>query len=236
MRYVIAIALVGCTAVNDPGSLQRDEVRPEEYCGEISELVCEEYESCCPMPIQEDFNCVDMFTDLCREGFDELLGDPRVGYDPVIAAEVLTEGYAYILGFDGNDECDLEMADWFADRDGFLRFLSGTVPAEQTCTPMDLEDAPALFSCASTDLSCQIGATGWFCRPRHEVGEGCLSYLDCRDGLRCDGLLCARRLPPGEPCMDATDCQSLVCEDGGEGQVCQLRTDRIFCGFLLGVL
>lgn len=231
MRYALASLLFGCVVANDPAPYQQ--VHVGDFCRELSEVLCEAYDSCCNMPTMT-FDCVGTYRTPCEQELQPIFEDPRTGYDREIASEVLAEARDYIRGRNGHPACDLELADWYADRAGFSRFLTGTVPAGGDCSPADWTDGAAFLSCEGVAQACiaELITMEGVCEPKHREGEPCLTYLDCRDGLGCSGGQCRARAAVGQPCLTETDCESLVCDRPTTlpGR-CAVRTPAIFCLF-----
>lgn len=239
-----SMALPACSFVNDADDHQRggglEPVAPSEFCAELSELVCSAHLDCCPTATLDLNDCVSAFTSGCASEFGAIAADPRAGYDPLGAAEVLRQGREFAQG------CDPAVASWITARSGLLSVFAGTVEGGGTCTPNSATDFAAFFSCQETDQACvQVSADRWICADRLGVGESCTADTDCLDGLWCDGAglfvagSCAERRVAGEPCPKNQACQSLACAtpaDGGtEGTCVEATADAVYCG-LDGVL
>ncbi len=230
MRVVFACLLVGCSLVNAPddhrpgGGLEP--VPATAFCGGLAEAICDGYLDCCSTAAGERDACILQEQADCNDKLGGLLLDPRAGYDARVAPEVLAEGRTYAT------RCDVAISGWVTDRTGFFRVLRGTVDPGAECTPMNLFDLPAYFSCRELDQACvPEGLFGpSFCRDLRMIGGPCNTHNDCVDDLYCDaGRMCAPELANGSACRDGNDCASQACS----AAVCSDPTpDTVYCSAL----
>jgi hypothetical protein len=238
MRFVAPSTLViaglallpGCFLVNDPGDHQTKQVPADEFCGEFADVVCDAHLRCCSTATVAREQCVSNWTSICANQVGSLSLDPRTGYDPALAAEVLAEGRALTA------ECSVEVSAWFESRSGFQRVLAGTVAGGGECTPKNLLDFPAYFSCIERDQACvQVASNRSICAELRPEGDPCHAASDCAEGLWCDGGgpltegACAPTLAEGEPCTGNQQCESLVCDTDATGRCVIPEPDVIYC-------
>lgn len=229
MRLLLVL-LAGCSLINDPddhrpgGGL--DPVPATEFCGGFAEVACDAFLDCCSTAAVDRDACILEEQADCNDRLRGLLLDPRTGYDPRVASEVLEEGRSFVTS------CDVSITGWGANRTGFVRMFRGSVDPGGECTPMNVVDLPAYFSCRELDQACvSEGLFGSsFCRDLQTTGGRCNLDSDCVDDLYCAPMMgggtCAPVLATGEPCMEASDCASQFCG----ASVCEVpTTDRIFC-------
>jgi hypothetical protein len=215
-------------------------VQGQDVCTELAVLYCDAYFDCCSAAATRTETAFDMcLSDVsasCASGdgngpaIASLVADPRTGYDPQVAGEVLTEGEALVAS------CSLDLLRWTAERSGFQRVLTGTIARGEACTPRDVvppgADYPALFSCEGTDSACVAGGGRWSCLARQPAGASCVLYWDCEDGHFCQGVpflgaTCQPRKANGMPCSGAIECVSLFCSDA---MMCETPTqDDVYC-------
>ncbi len=227
--FAAALALLSaCSLVNDPADHQAlSPVPVEEICTEFATVVCEAHLACCSTATVAFQDCYSSWLSGCTNQIGSLAIDPRTGYDPRVAAEVLAEGRAFA------DACDTGVMAWIEARSGFSRVLTGTVGGGGDCSP--LTDLASHFSCMDLQQAClAAGFNGAACQDRHPVGDDCAGNYDCAEGLYCkgDGFLvagmCAERLAENQPCEDNSSCQSLVCD--GDTKLCVIPTvDSVYC-------
>lgn len=225
---LLALLTLSCSLVNDPSEHYAGTPIPaERFCRAVAELQCDAHLRCCAAPVEPDrASCVESVRSRCAMNatLGRLLLDERTGYDPSMAAAVLREGAGHA------DACSADILEWMLERSGLMRVFRGTIAPGGVCTPRDLNplafDTPALFSCQGADYSCAARTLmEWDCRPRRSDGS-CVLYWDCQDGLRCQALMCASRLPDGAACTGAPDCESRVC---GDGRCVTPTEEQIYC-------
>lgn len=254
----LAAGIFGCTAVNPPSAHQKP-VPSDQFCSQFADVVCQDYDTCCSkMPKSDPSVCVDDVTSFCTTNFGGILLDTQTGYDPLVAAAVLSEGRGFA------NTCSTNIANWALARSGFLRVLTGTVPGGQPCATnvTTFPSLPAFFSCEDTNQACvnQGGGT-WTCNDLRTQGQPCYGDQDClgdvdpAKGLWCQGSAlfrmgtCQPRLADGVPCPEGPACQSLVCEvsqgdggvagdggtspDGGTRTCVTLSQDAAYCALSL---
>lgn len=237
---LLAAVLSACSLVNDPSAHQggtpdagptdagAPPIAAAEVCSHYARVFCEGFFRCCGVaPERTDTNymdCMMMTRTACRDSYQQYIDDPRTGYDPQTAGEVVAEGMAYV------ETCDPDILEWYVERSGFQRALRGTVAPGDVCTPTNTMlnenfDIGALFSCEGSeracvcqggDVDCALGTPQWNCLTRAHDGGHCILYWDCEDGLRCDHSNismphCAARKPVGASCSDPSECESLAC-------------------------
>jgi hypothetical protein len=220
LGLALGLLLAGCTLVNDPGQHQ-DPIGENDFCEELARLSCTGLAECCPTPEANEVSfdeCVRLRESLCRaaELYGPVFEDPRTGYDPVVAAQVMAEGYAFI-----ENACDPGIYEWRFRRQGLYRVLTGTVEGGDFCTPEGEDDPAALFSCVASDPVCRPDFTGtrWSCTSSAGTeGEPCIAFLDCAAEHYCDAGTCRRSKADGEPCGEGIECLSLFCNPSGRCQ------------------
>lgn len=210
------------------------------FCGALAAVQCEAVLHCCPGVEWDDAQrtafrdgCTASVVEDCETRLLPVVGDPRVGYDPVRAATVFARGRRLTDPL----ACSLEFVDWYAsNEEGVLSLLQGTVLVGQDCSPMHETDVAALYSCRSS--ACQFVGGGVFrCAPRACPGEQCVGELACAGGLYCTSTFigsigrCSPRLPPREPCTSDAECESYVCDpEGSVPRLCRGRSAvDLFC-------
>ncbi len=224
--------LAACSVVNSPGDHQELEpVAVHEFCAEFAAVVCDAHLACCSSAAVDLDDCRSAWTASCASTVGTLATDPRSGYDPRIAAEVLEEGRSFTA------TCSTDALVWFESRAGFQRVLSGTVAGGEECTPNEALDLPAYVSCDDLDQAC-LGTGGGIsvCQDRRDVGEACGGHYDCTEGLFCEDFTpfilpgsCAVRLEDGAACTDDAQCASLFCPQATP-RVCVTPTsDEVYC-------
>lgn len=210
-----------------------------EFCRAYAEVYCEGYFGCCSAaerPEDAFDECVSNAQYACSNGTDAtgpvlgiIVADPRTGYDPRIAAEVIAEGRALVA------DCSTDLLRWTTERMGLQRGLTGSIEAGAECTPGPFVglrfDFAALFSCEGTNRACVERSGQWDCLTRRDVDASCRLYWDCLDGLYCtNGVLggtCQPRKANGGACSSGVECESLFCNRLG---LCADPTqDDVYC-------
>lgn len=263
----LAALLMGCSIVNDPGVHQEGMdagtggadgsagdgaagdggaagIPLQDLCPMLAELYCSNAERCCmegvmPRPAYDGTRCRNETESACASVYGLTATRSEIDYDPVLAADVLERGRALV------EACDPNVTSFYADRDGLLGGIVGTVAPADECTPNDsseLEVSIAILSCAEGRTCVQQSATRWLCLNPAPDDEPCQYTFDCASG-RCekDGLLDPQHCGPGEDdgsaCWRAEECASLACGwDAAERRFrCQPRTrDAVYCVYLQG--
>jgi hypothetical protein len=235
LRVVACIVLglgAGCSLVNDHGRHQApDGVAPisaDDLCTVLAHELCDARIRCCPDGVDETLEeCRADSEASCRTNLQVFLDDPRTGYDPQVAGEVVARGVALAA------DCDPDIADWAVN--DVLTVLRGTAVQGTTCRPRDADDLPALFQCRVEDnLVCRPEDSpllNWVCQGKSAEGGPCVASMHCQDGLYCDGGgglfiagTCQRRLGIGSTCTLNDQCATFVCDE-----TCQPKDTRIYC-------
>lgn len=243
MRAPMSLALAllctstaSCSIVDAPSQHVPDPIPASVLCDRLATVYCGAAAQCCPsadMGAAPDAgpgtSCTDLVASWCSHNdvVQGALGDSRTGYDPQIAGEVIAEA-TYMV-----QSCDLSFAHWLTQRDGFLRFLTGTVSEGLPClenTPLTMVPASAFFRCSGgggcfvEGVPMHLGEVTGTCRPQAADGRECQSDLDCRDGAYCantppdgatSGRSCRRQGVPGDHCTGDAMCASGVCSCSG---------------------
>jgi hypothetical protein len=208
-------------AGSDPG---RNRVPPSEACDRLSTIQCAAEIFCCPAAPTLEL-CRQAKAGACNLGgyFDDLAGDPLVGYDIDRAEAAFSE-------FEKRaSACDPTIVSWSISDPGFRGVARGTLPPGANCAPASPNDAGSvgkyiafLGSCADPEKMGCFGSPEeqtWTCTPRSTLGGRCLTELNCVDGLHCEYGLpegrCVERKANGIPCGSMLECQSLHCDVSG---------------------
>jgi hypothetical protein len=223
----------GCSFVNDHGRHQGPDgvapIRADDLCAILSHELCDARIRCCPDGVDETLEeCRADSEASCRTNLQVFLEDPRTGYDPQVAGEVVARGVALAA------ECDPDIADWAVN--DVLTVLRGTAVRGTTCRPRDADDLPALFQCRVEDnLVCRPEGSpllsDWICQGKSAEGGPCVASLHCQDGLYCNSAgdlfiagTCEQRLSTGASCTSNDQCATFVCD-----VTCQPKDTRIYC-------
>lgn len=240
---LLALALAplasSCLLAEPPSAHMTPPVAADDMCTRYAQLVCDGFDHCCDdaairsMAPSRDA-CVTMVVGGCTSGsfnLSMLVHDPRTGYDPAAAGQVLGIYGDYV------DACDPSVVEWSTRRDGFESALTGTVANGQPCLDGNpLSEYPAFLSCEDFSQACILtGLTTGNCTARHGAGQSCVLDFDCQDDLFCMGGMCRARLPNGGSCgpLDGSGtqqhraCQSSFCYHG----LCETPTrTHVYCG------
>jgi hypothetical protein len=226
-----------CLLAEPPSGHMTAPVPADDMCTRYAQLICDGFIHCCDDPAilaaaPPRDTCVQMVQSSCTSGtysLSMLCHDPRTGYDPIVAGQVLGTYGDYI------DACDPSVMTWSVRRDGFEEALQGTVANGQPCLNGNpLSEYPAFLSCEDFSQACILtGLTTGNCTARHPLGQSCVLDLDCQDGLYCAGNNCSRLLANGAVCGGADGsqhhgwCQSSFCFQGR----CETPTrTHVYCG------
>jgi hypothetical protein len=237
--WLLVFALVGCSAVNDPGrhqggSVEGDAGEPDagggpipadEFCGEFARLACTGRAECCPEGLPGSRQeCIEGVRSGCQQDLHPVFSDPRTGYSAEKASEVLQDGRALI------DACDPDIARWYVY--DLITVMRGTAAQGQNCTPdpSPQEDPAAFFSCERDDgqVCRPDNLTTWKCQGISAEDGQCAVLYHCQRGLYCTGLSgsCQPQKQLGEPCSKNEECASLLCTDAGE---CAEYDENAYC-------
>ena len=204
-------------------------VAASDFCTTLTGLLCKAEQACCQAAGQRYESaeaCLQAENASCLSDIQPAALDARTGYSPTRAAEKLNELSAKLAS------CDQAIGEWLVASDGLVAAFEGTVDAGGDCTPSGANDAAALLSCKGGSV-CRVTPFPLVgtCGAEKSSGEGCVSELECSEGLRCDppkalNGQCSARLPDGQRCSDNSDCESLLCAGG----TCAGRTqDAVYC-------
>jgi len=250
MRRFVALALAiasptigSCVLVDAPSNHESHPVSADDFCTRISEVICDGITECCDQPAVRAMYanrsmCVSRVATGCMNATPSLYAlvhSPVTGYDSALGGDVVAEARYRA------SQCDLTIAAWVHQREGFLRVFPGTVGPGGQCLmgdPAATANAPDFFSCSDPDHACQLDRTlrRGTCDARVGAGESCIVDLDCQDGMFCapSAIItgtCTALLPTGGACSHNTFdqgawCQSGVCSMG----VCQAATvSNVYC-------
>jgi len=174
----------------------------------------------------------------CRDHLkiDSVSMDSSTGFDPVVAEQAFSK-YEEMAS-----NCDTNVVFWGTSLEGLRGIIKGTIDPGQPCTPktvpgdtLDETGAAALASCKDpANTSCSHPAPLlWTCAPRVDVNLGCITDLNCLEGLYCDnpslmliGAVCKPRKAVGSPCVLPNECQSLICKNG---TCVEVNQQNVFC-------
>lgn len=233
---IAALALTGsmlgsCVLVNAPSNHEAHSISPDDFCTRLAEVICDGITHCCDNPSFVMMNhdrgmCVGRIQTVCTNGnpnVSQLVHDRRTGYDPALGGDVIAEA-RYRASV-----CDVSVAAWTHEREGFLRVFPGTVAPGNMCLmgdPTSAANAAAFLSCNDPGYACVIeSATHGACNQRVGAMRPCITDFDCTTGLYCaPGAVlarstCAPLLPTGGACShnladQPTWCASGVCTSG----------------------
>jgi hypothetical protein len=246
LLVALACALLAssCLLVNDPNAHAATPVDAEAFCGRFAQAVCDGYFHCCTDPSRNhifanESDCRVQAQMICTSGsnginLNAIIHDPRTGYDPLVAGEVLNQ-----LAYDAS-VCDPQVARWVQRRDGFERALTGTVENGAACLRDNpLTNVAAFLSCEDPTRACVLtGLTTGDCLLRRQAGESCVLDFDCREGLYCAPSVgansCAPRLPEGSACAHNGSDHGAWCESGvcAGGLCVRADANSVYCSFL----
>lgn len=216
----------------------RNRVQPGNICDRLSTIQCAAEACCCEKPARNFNACKKGMIAYCRENLriDVISRDDSTGFDPVVAEQVFSqyEGMA--------SRCDTNVVSWGTSLDGLRGIVKGTIDPGRPCTPrsdwgetLDEAGAASLASCkdpASTACS-HPAPLLWTCSPRGDVGAGCITDLNCFEGLYCEnpnlvllGATCKERKRKGSACTFPNECQSLICRDG---KCAEVNQQNVYC-------
>jgi len=207
-----------------------------EFCTELARGFCANADMCCTTAGTFDVAaCETNVTSLCRPVYGLTGTEPTLEYDGVAAYEALQRALALSAA------CELDPAlDFFADRDGLLAGIVGTLPGGSDCTPSMPRDPTrilvAALSCADGQSCHDDGAGSWFCRAPAMDGARCNNTYDSQSG-RCErrgfSQVCGPGEVPGTACLTAQECASLVCERTGPftRECAAANTDTLYCSY-----
>lgn len=239
---VTTLGTSSCLAVAPPGAHMSPPVAVDDFCTRLAQVTCDGFEQCCDdaatrMAAPDHTRCVQMIQSGCTSGMyslSTLIHDPRTGYDPFVAGQVIADAERYVA------TCDPTIVVWAARRDGFERALTGTVGPGGNCVNGNpIANYPALFSCEDLTESCILdtSATRGTCAARLGLHARCFLDFDCGDSMYCAPQVltstCEPRLANGGACNHdgsdrATWCQSSFCHAGA----CATPTrTNVYCGY-----
>jgi len=216
----------------------RNRVKPGNICDRLSTIQCAAESCCCKNPKRDFDECKDGMEEYCREHLkiDAVSSDSLTGFDPDIAEEGFSE-YEEMAS-----SCDTDVVSWGTSLDGLRSIIKGTIDEGKPCTPkgdwgktLDEAGAAALASCKDPEnTACSHPAVLiWTCLPRVDVGDGCITDLNCLEGLYCDnpnlalrGAQCKKRKKIGSACTYPNECQSLICKDG---ECAKVNQQNVYC-------
>lgn len=248
LALALALAAPGCLLVEPPsghmGGAASDAGPPDSglapvsataACGEIAMVACEGYETCCDSHSISMNDCITALQSACDRQLGPIFRDPKAGYDPEIAAEVVAEGRALVA------TCDLGVVPWYHARSGLQRVLQGTVAPSQQCAT-SADDAAAYFSCMDFSNGC-IGdaSSGFYCAARRATGFACHTDLDCVEADYCEGApgsnpifglpgRCQPRLAVGTACTIDAACATYLCDTRTTHQCAAVTQQTAYCG------
>jgi hypothetical protein len=216
----------------DDGPAPLTSVSAADFCTTLTTLLCQAEQACCQTAGVRYENveaCVQAENASCLSDIQPAALDARTGYSATGAAAKLNELQAKLVS------CDQAIGEWLVAADGLVAVFEGTVDAGGDCTPAGDTDAAALLSCKPGSV-CRVSpvllSAKGTCGAEKSSGEGCVSELECAQGLRCDppkdiiSGQCKARLPDGQGCVDNSDCESLLCAGGS----CTPRSqDAVYC-------
>ena len=243
----LGLALSGCLLVTPPSGhmgstdggadANLQPVTASAACGEIAIVACTGYENCCHDGHTVTMNdCITALQTSCDSRLGPVFRDPKTGFSPVVAAEVLAEGRALA------NACDPGIIAWYNSRSGLQRAMQGTIPAGQLCA-MRGDDAAAYFACRDFENGC-IGdnSAGYYCSARHGDDLACHSDPDCVADDYCEGgapggnpILgfpghCRPRLATGAPCTVDGACASFLCDTATTHLCVDVTSASAYCG------
>lgn len=226
----------GCfNAGTDPN---RNKVRSGNICDRLSTIQCAGEACCCDRPSRDFNECKQGMMQYCREHLrlDSISSDASTGFDPVVAEQVFGE-YEQMAS-----SCDINVVSWGTSFAGLRGIIKGTIDPGLPCTPrtqwgdtLDEAGAAALVSCKdpATTACSHPAILLWTCSPRADVGGGCITDLNCVDGLYCDnpdllvlGAVCKPRKAVGSACTLPNECQSLICRSG---KCVEVNQQNVYC-------
>lgn len=229
----------GAPACFDAGiDPNRNRVQPGNICDRLTTIQCAAEACCCDAPGRDFSTCKEVMLQACRESLriDAISSDPATGFDEVFAERVFGE-YENMAA-----QCDTNVVSWGTSVDGLRGIIKGTRNANEPCPPagdlgktLDEVAAVALASCRDpANSACSHPAVLlWTCLPRVDVNLGCITDLNCKEGLYCNnpdllliGGICAPRKTEGSPCTLPNECQTLICKGG---QCAPVNKQNVYC-------
>lgn len=238
--FVVLLVASACSIVNNTsdhmGGVRPDGAMPPDggggpisaadLCSELTSIVCHARTECCPDPTGPSFEeCRTEIVQQCARIWGALAVDPRTGFDPNEAGQVLGRGR------DLANECHLDYFDWVA----FETFdmFTGTVPPRGACAIPREDELATIFQCTNGNICRNQRVLDFECAARSGAAGPCASNFDCRNEFYCDAAgdvrmgECQPRKADGATCNpDADECQSLACTVAG---TCIGRFDQFFC-------
>jgi len=244
-RGLIALLLTGCTLVNAPSDHAAEPVEANEFCSELTSILCDGVISCCSTAatIPRD-ECVRRVNPFCASNYGPLISDSRTGYDAEEAGFRLATMRQMVA------ECSTAVLANLSSDDGLLALLTGTVGERGTCDPTITErpddgffDAPRFLACRS-GLECTyaLDTMDWRCLPPVANGAPCSVAAVCEPGTICVPVSdtearCMDRFADGAACTAGGACESYLCgacDMMGNNCTClpDDTRDQVYCALL----
>jgi hypothetical protein len=263
LLLAVGLAVGGCSIVYDPsvhmGGARMDGggvdggradggvdggpmgVPLEDFCPALADAFCTNAERCCmegvtPRPAFDRTRCLSSTTTGCSGLYGLTATRSEIDYDPVAAYDALQRGLALV------EACDVELQDFYVQRDGVFGGIAGTIAGGLDCTPVDesnqIDVIVAVLSCTGGQVCQRIAAGDWRCSAPGADGASCTLAFDCASG-RCEnvnGFRTTGHCGPGEPamsvCAAGDECESLTCvfNLGRLRSECAPQTqDNVYC-------
>lgn len=199
----------------DSTDTSREALSPDNYCAELSRVVCEGDATCCTDDAKKFSSEAECQTEIKSRCAQDVLGtikDERTGFDGTIARTQLDRLEGFVK------TCDLETAAWFVESEGMMSMYTGTVDSGGACTPSDTEDAGAMLSCKKGHCLIKPFPLSGTCTDQGRAEKDtCYAHVECAEGLYCTAPTggsgtCEKRGANGTDCGSGLACSSYYCE------------------------